>query len=70
MRVYRIPKACGAILFDMDSTLYTNDDYAREQIDLPIERLARLKGKSFAEMNGEIATYREEWAEEIGRAHV
>ncbi|MCL2192831.1 MAG: HAD family hydrolase [Treponema sp.] len=47
----------------MDSTLYTNDDYAREQIDLPIERLARLKGKSFAEMNGEIAAYREKWAE-------
>jgi len=63
MKIYRIPKPCGAILFDMDSTLYTNEEYARSQTDLPVERLARLKGKGFAEMSGEIAAYREKWAE-------
>jgi len=66
MKIYRIPKACEAILFDMDSTLYTDHDYARAQIDLPVERLASLKGKSFAEMDAEIAAYREKWAEGHG----
>ena len=66
MRIFRVPEPCGAILFDMDSTLYTNDEYSRTQIDLPIERLARLKGKSPAEMGGEIAAYREKWAEGHG----
>ena len=64
MKIYRISSKIRAILFDMDSTLYTNADYARAQIDLPIDRLAHLKGKSFAEMSGEIAAYREKWAEE------
>ena len=66
MKIYHIPKPCGAILFDMDSTLYTNDEYARTQIDLPIERLAGLKGKSFAEMSAEITDYRAKWAREHG----
>ncbi|MCL2190989.1 MAG: HAD family hydrolase [Treponema sp.] len=63
MRVFRVPGTCRAIIFDMDSTLYTNDEYARAQIDLPIERLARLKGKSPDEMRAEIDAYREKWAE-------
>ena len=51
-----------AILFDMDCTLYTHDEYARTQIDLPIMRLAQLKGKSFFQMNDEITVYRKTWA--------
>jgi len=64
MKIFRVPKRIRAILFDMDSTLYTNAEYARAQSDLPIERLARLKGKSFDEMNAEIAAYRKKWARE------
>jgi len=70
MKVFRIPEQCRAIIFDMDSTLYTNEDYARSQIDLPIERLAGLKGKSFAEMSGEIAAYREKWSSENGGRNI
>ena len=62
MKIYRLPKTCAAILFDMDCTLYTNSDYARTQIDLPIERLAAVRGKTFDEMNSEIVQFRKDWA--------
>jgi phosphoglycolate phosphatase/putative hydrolase of the HAD superfamily len=62
MKAYRLPAHRAAVLFDMDSTLYTHSEYQQTQIDLPIERLARLRRKSFEEMNGEIARCREEWA--------
>jgi len=63
MKVYRLPDQCTAILFDLDSTLYTNPEYARSQIDLPIERLARLRGVTFGEMNEEIDRFRADWAQ-------
>ena len=66
MTVFSLPDNCAAILFDMDSTLYSNPEYARSQIDLPIERLAYLRGKTFDEMNGIIKRYRNEWAREHG----
>jgi len=64
MKVYNLPVTCAAILFDMDSTLYTNPEYARSQIDLPIEKLARLRGIPFSQMNDEIKQYRAGWAKE------
>jgi len=64
MKVFKLPTQCKAILFDVDSTLYTNDEYARSQIDLPIERLAKMRGITFSQMNEEIAQYRAEWAKE------
>lgn len=62
MKFFNLPAECAAILFDMDSTLYTHPEYARLQIDLPIERLAQLRGVTCAEMNDEIARYRMDWA--------
>ena len=62
MKIYRLPADCSAILFDMDSTLYSNDGYARSQIDLPIERLAVIRGVPFNEMNDEINQFRKDWA--------
>jgi len=56
-------KKIKALLFDMDSTLYTHDDYAQSQIDLPIERLARLQGKTFEKMSEEINAFRKNWAD-------
>jgi phosphoglycolate phosphatase/putative hydrolase of the HAD superfamily len=63
MKVFRLPEKCAAILFDLDSTLYDNSAYAQSQIDLPIERLARLRGMSPEAMSGEIARYRKNWAD-------
>jgi len=64
MKAYNLPAKCAAILFDVDSTLYTNPEYARSQIDLPIEKLARMRGISFRQMNDEMNQYRDNWAKE------
>jgi len=63
MKVFRVPVDCMAILFDMDSTLYTNADYVRSQIDLPLERLAARTGKSTARTTLDVAAYRKDWSE-------
>jgi len=64
MKVFALPeKGIQAFLFDMDRTLYTHDEYAQTQIDLPIERLAKLQGKTFEQMNAEVAEYRKNWAD-------
>jgi phosphoglycolate phosphatase/putative hydrolase of the HAD superfamily len=65
MKTYNLPVKCAAILFDIDSTLYTNSEYARSQIDLPIEKLARMRGITFDQMNDEMNQYRDDWV----RAH-
>jgi phosphoglycolate phosphatase/putative hydrolase of the HAD superfamily len=64
MKVFRLPVQCSAVLFDMDCTLYSNPEYGRLQIDLLIDRLARLQGKPFDEMNNEITLFRNNWAQE------
>jgi phosphoglycolate phosphatase/putative hydrolase of the HAD superfamily len=64
MKIFRLPSQCKAILFDMDSTLYTNPQYAQTQNDLPIERLARLRGLTFSKMSEEFARFRGDWAEQ------
>jgi phosphoglycolate phosphatase/putative hydrolase of the HAD superfamily len=65
MKIFALPseKTASAVLFDMDSTLYTHDKYAQSQIDLPIMRLAQIQGKSFEQMKSEIAEYRKNWAD-------
>ncbi|MDR2575687.1 MAG: HAD family hydrolase [Treponema sp.] len=62
MKVFNLPVKCAAVLFDVDSTLYTNPEYARSQIDLPIEKLARMRGITFNQMNDEMNQYRDNWA--------
>jgi len=65
MKVYKIPCELTnpALLFDMDNTLYTNNEYGKTQIDLPIKRLAEKRGKTFEQMNDEVTQYRKNWAE-------
>ena len=65
MKIFRLPLRGEktACLFDMDCTLYTHEQYARSQIDLPIERLAKIQGKTFEQMNDEISVFRKKWAE-------
>jgi len=70
MKVFYLPDQCAAILFDLDSTLYTHPAYAHSQIELPIERLARMRGKTLSEMNAEINRYRENWARKHGGAQI
>jgi len=70
MNVFFIPDQSAAILFDMDSTLYTNEEYARSQIDLPIERLAHIRGIDINDMHEAIHRYREKWAREHDGAQI
>jgi len=65
MKIFALPQDRSnlSLLFDMDCTLYTHDEYAQTQTDLPIERLARLKGKTFEQMSAEIAVFRKNWAD-------
>ncbi len=41
MTAYRLPATCRLVVFDVDNTLYRNDDYLRRQTELLIERFAR-----------------------------
>jgi len=68
MKVFSLPDSLenSALLFDMDCTLYTHDEYAQTQTDLPIEKLARLKGKTFEQMKSEIDEFRKNWAASHG----
>ncbi|MDR2079244.1 MAG: HAD family hydrolase [Treponema sp.] len=70
MKRYNLPARVSALIFDMDGTLYTHDEYLRFQIDSPIERLARVRGLSFEKMKEEIAGYRRRWAETHGGKQV
>jgi len=64
MKSFSLPEnGIKALLFDMDCTLYTHDEYARTQVDLPVERLARLQGKTFEKMREEITAFQKNWAE-------
>jgi len=64
MKIFTLPekKEKLALLFDLDNTLYSNNEYVQAQIDLPVIRLAQLKGKTFEQMNAEVAAFRRNWA--------
>ncbi|MDR2109988.1 MAG: HAD family hydrolase, partial [Spirochaetaceae bacterium] len=66
MRFYRLPEKIAALIFDLDSSLYTNPEYARFQVDAVVKRLGALRGKSFEVMREEIAAYRRDWAASHG----
>jgi phosphoglycolate phosphatase/putative hydrolase of the HAD superfamily len=64
MKAFSLPeeKTNLALLFDMDSTLYTHDEYAKCLIDLPVMRLAQKQGKTFEQTNAEITGFRKKWS--------
>ena len=62
MKVYHLPFEVRALVFDMDLTLYTNAEYGQYQVDCLVERLGKLRGLSFEEMNLEMEAARKAWA--------
>ena len=40
MKIYKIPADLKAFIFDIDSTLYTNQAYAFEQVDCQVRQFA------------------------------
>lgn len=68
MRAYGIPRPLGAVLFDIDGTLYTDPAYARHQVDVLIEELAHRSGRDFEAMREDIERTRLSLAQAEGRA--
>jgi phosphoglycolate phosphatase/putative hydrolase of the HAD superfamily len=66
MTCYNLPAQIRGIIFDMDSTLYTNEAYQRFQCDAIIERLAAVKNLSFDVMNAQVEAYRNDWEKTHG----
>jgi len=67
MKIYRIPDRIDLIIFDIDSTLYTNERYAHEQVDAQVRRFARLRGMTDDEARKAVAAVREEYFREHGK---
>ncbi len=62
MKIYKIPENLETILFDIDSTLYTNSEYAFEQVDIQIRHFASLRSISNKVARSLITNYRKEWS--------
>ena len=66
MKIFRVPGDLRAIIFDIDSTLYTHAEYAHEQVDVQIRHFARLRGMEEGEARRAIESYREKVKEDTG----
>lgn len=64
MEIYKIPSDLKAIIFDIDSTLYTNAAYAFEQVDCQVREFARVRGITAEEARKMVADYRKQFARE------
>ena len=65
-RFYNVPSDIKAIIFDIDSTLYTNAAYAFEQVDCQVRRFASLRGITNDQARKMVADYRKKYAAENG----
>jgi phosphoglycolate phosphatase/putative hydrolase of the HAD superfamily len=66
MKICRLPAPIAALLFDMDGTLYSNEEYIRTQRDLPMKKLAEFSGRSLEAMEQAVSTYQALWAASHG----
>lgn len=64
MKIYKIPSDLRAFIFDIDSTLYTNQAYAFEQVDCQVRQFAKERGITADEARRMVAEYRKQFAAE------
>lgn len=64
MKIYKITSDLRAFIFDIDSTLYTNQAYAFEQVDCQVRQFAKERGISADEARRMVAEYRKQFAAE------
>ena len=64
MKIYKIPTDLKAFIFDIDSTLYTNQAYAFEQVDCQVRQFAKERGITADEARRMVADYRKKFAAE------
>ena len=62
MKTYNLPTAPKALIFDIDSTLYTNAAYAFEQVDCQVRQFAKDRGITADEARRMVADYRKQYA--------
>lgn len=62
MKVYKIPPRVTTLIFDIDSTLYTNSAYAFEQIDCQVRAFAKERGISEDEARKMVNDYRKKYS--------
>ncbi|MBR4179161.1 MAG: HAD hydrolase-like protein [Treponema sp.] len=62
MKTYNLPANPKTLIFDIDSTLYTNSAYAFEQVDCQVRQFARDRGISADEARHMVADYRKQFA--------
>lgn len=62
MTIYKIPENLKAIIFDIDSTLYTNEAYAFEQVDVQIRRFAKQRKIAEDAARTMINDFRKKWS--------
>lgn len=61
-RIFKIPQNLKAIIFDIDSTLYTSSAYAFEQVDAQIRFWAKKQEISEATARNRISEFRKNWS--------
>ena len=64
MKIYKIPDDLRAFIFDIDSTLYTNQAYAFEQVDCQVRQFAKERGITADEARRMVADDRKKFAAE------
>ena len=64
MKIYKIPEVLRAFIFDIDSTLYTNQAYAFEQVDCQVRQFAKERGITADQARKMVADYRKKFAAE------
>lgn len=63
MKTYNIPEVVKGIIFDIDGTLYTSEEYVFEQVDVQVRHFAKLKSISVEDARKMVEEYKAKWAE-------
>ena len=66
MKICRLPEKIKTIIFDIDSTLYTNETYVSHQSEVQLRRFAKVRGISEREALTIFDDYRSEWSKTHG----
>ena len=64
MKIHKLPQNIQTLIFDIDSTLYTNSAYAYEQVDCQVREFAKLKNMTSDEARKLVFNFRKKFAEE------
>ena len=62
VKSYNLPENPKTLIFDIDSTLYTNAAYAFEQVDCQVRQFARDRGITADEARKMVSDYRRQFA--------